>query len=234
LGSSFVSFDSASCRRVALTAALALHVGAAIGVLALRPMPHATGEAQPILVQWIAPEQIEPPKPLPPAPPKVVPKKPAPKPAPRIVQPEPPPLIAADAAPLTPQAPTVQPPPPAEPAPVPVPAAPAVSAAPAKVAEPAPLPISPPSFDAAYLRNPAPAYPAQSRRMGETGRVILRVLVTVSGMPERVELRTSSGSTRLDGAALEAVQRWKFVPARQGETPVSAWVLVPILFTLEG
>jgi protein TonB len=70
--------------------------------------------------------------------------------------------------------------------------------------------------------------------MGEAGRVILRVLVTPTGSPERVELRTSSGSTRLDGAALETVQRWKFVPARQGETPVPAWVLVPILFTLEG
>ena len=70
--------------------------------------------------------------------------------------------------------------------------------------------------------------------MGETGRVVLRVLVTATGAPERVELRTSSGSLRLDGAALEAVQRWKFVPARQGDTPVPAWVLVPILFTLEG
>jgi protein TonB len=30
------------------------------------------------------------------------------------------------------------------------------------------------------------------------------------------------------------VRRWKFVPARQGERPVAAWVLVPILFRLEG
>ena len=70
--------------------------------------------------------------------------------------------------------------------------------------------------------------------MGETGRVVLRVLVTAAGTPQQVELRTSSGSRRLDGAALEAVRRWKFIPARQGDTPVSAWVLVPILFTLEG
>jgi protein TonB len=91
-----------------------------------------------------------------------------------------------------------------------------------------------PSFDAAYLKNPPPPYPAQSRRLGETGRVVLRVLVTAAGTPERVELRTSSGSQRLDGAALRTVQHWKFVPARQGDTPVSAWVLVPILFTLEG
>jgi protein TonB len=70
--------------------------------------------------------------------------------------------------------------------------------------------------------------------MNEQGRVVLRVLVTADGAPETVELRTSSGSARLDGAALETVKRWKFVPARQGERPVTAWVLVPISFALEG
>ena len=76
--------------------------------------------------------------------------------------------------------------------------------------------------------------PSLSRRLGETGRVVLRVLVTTGGAAERVELRTSSGSTRLDTSALETVQRWKFIPAKLGDTPVSAWVLVPIVFTLEG
>jgi protein TonB len=70
--------------------------------------------------------------------------------------------------------------------------------------------------------------------MGEQGRVVLRVLVNADGRPEQVELRGSSGSPRLDGAALETVRRWKFVPARQGERPVAAWVLVPISFRLEG
>jgi protein TonB len=60
------------------------------------------------------------------------------------------------------------------------------------------------------------------------------VLVNAEGQPEQVELRTSSGSPRLDGSALETVRRWKFVPARQGERPVAAWVLVPISFRLEG
>jgi protein TonB len=135
----------------------------------------------------------------------------------------------------------VQPPQPVEPVPVPSPVAPPEPAAPPAVAaapsepEPAPpAPLTPPRFDAAYLHNPPPSYPAQSRRLGETGRVILRVLVTAGGAAERVELRTSSGSHRLDSAALNAVQRWKFIPARQGDIPVSAWVLVPILFTLEG
>ena len=68
--------------------------------------------------------------------------------------------------------------------------------------------------------------------MGEQGRVILRVLVSSDGVPEKVELRTSSGSARLDESALDTVKRWKFVPARQGDQPVAAWVLVPISFSL--
>ena len=37
----------------------------------------------------------------------------------------------------------------------------------------------------------------------------------------------------LDEAALETVKKWKFTPARQGNVPVAAWVLVPIAFRLE-
>jgi protein TonB len=47
-----------------------------------------------------------------------------------------------------------------------------------------------------------------------------------------VELRESSGHPRLDDAAAAAVRRWRFVPARRGEQPVGAWVLVPISFNL--
>jgi len=229
-----------SCRRIAITAAVVLHACALIGVLTLRTMATpARTPAQPIAVQWIEPPRVEPPKPIP-APPPPPKRKPTPKPPPEVIRPQPAPLLAATEAPPVPEAPVVEPPSPAPPSPappapvsVPVPAV-AAEPAPAPRPAPAPPPVSPPRFDAAYLQNPPPAYPAQSRRRGETGRVVLRVLVTAKGAPERVELRTSSGSQRLDGAALETVQRWKFVPARQGDTPVSAWVLVPILFTLEG
>ena len=95
-----------------------------------------------------------------------------------------------------------------------------------------PAPILPPAFNADYLDNHAPAYPSISRRMGEQGRVLLRVYVEASGLPSSVEVRTSSGSERLDQAALEAVRRWKFVPAKQGDKAVPAYVVVPILFNL--
>ncbi len=93
--------------------------------------------------------------------------------------------------------------------------------------------ITQPRFDADYLSNPAPAYPPLSRRMGEEGKVQLRVFVDTNGRPSQIELKTSSGSPRLDQAAQEAVWRWKFVPARRGDETVAAWVLVPIVFTLQ-
>ena len=56
--------------------------------------------------------------------------------------------------------------------------------------------------------------------------------MTPQGEAKEVRIRTSSGFERLDLAAMEAVRRWKFVPARQGDEAVEAWVVVPILFSL--
>jgi protein TonB len=63
--------------------------------------------------------------------------------------------------------------------------------------------------------------------------VLLSVLVSETGLPKEVKLARSSGTPILDDAALEAVKGWKFVPARQGEQAVAAWVEVPIRFRLE-
>ena len=93
--------------------------------------------------------------------------------------------------------------------------------------------IEPPRFDVSYLNNPAPAYPPVSRRMKEQGRVLLRVLVSAAGSAENVEVRTSSGSERLDRAAVDAVRQWRFAPARRGGETIAAWALVPILFQLD-
>lgn len=119
---------------------------------------------------------------------------------------------------------------------LPAPAAP-VAAPPVEIkpAPPAPAaePLVQPRFDADYLKNPAPNYPPLSRRMGEEGKVILRVLVNPQGSAESVEIRTSSGSQRLDDAAVNTVKHWKFIPAKRGDTAVQSAVLVPIIFKLE-
>lgn len=101
--------------------------------------------------------------------------------------------------------------------------------APAKSSEAS---LTPPHFDVAYLNNPKPAYPAAARRFNLEGTVILRVMVKASGLPETVRIGQSSGAGVLDEAALAAVKGWRFVPARQGDTPIDHWVEVPMRFRL--
>lgn len=93
---------------------------------------------------------------------------------------------------------------------------------------------SPARFDAAYLLNPKPDYPAISRRLGEEGKVLLKVRVTAQGLPASIDIEKTSGFERLDEAARRVVARWRFVPAKQGDQPVDAWIIVPIAFRLEG
>lgn len=102
---------------------------------------------------------------------------------------------------------------------------------PLKAPEPEPV-VEPPRFGVAYLNNPAPNYPSMSRRSGEEGRVLLRVLVSVNGSAETVELEKTSGFERLDKAAMDVVKKWSFIPAKKGKEVVSAYVLVPVKFTL--
>jgi protein TonB len=161
---------------------------------------------------------------------KVPPPLPSPKAAPVTA---PPPIMtaAADSVPAAGFA--VAPQPPAPPRELPATAPVAPRAAPVAVAEPPPsppVPVTAARFDADYLNNPPPVYPAISRRLREEGRVLLSVRVTSQGLPEAVDIRQGSGYARLDEAALAAVRLWRFVPARRGDTPVMSGVLVPIDF----
>ena len=121
--------------------------------------------------------------------------------------------------------------------------APAAPAEPVKVAEaPKAAPvvekaledkIEPPRFGVSYLINPAPDYPAMSRRIGEEGRVLMKVLVSADGAAEDVQIEKSSGSERLDNAAMQAVKRWRFIPAKKNNQALSAYVMVPMKFSLD-
>jgi protein TonB len=113
------------------------------------------------------------------------------------------------------------------------PAAPRLSVATAAAADGAAA-IEPPRADLAYLNNPPPPYPAMSKRMGEQGRVLLRVRVGARGEVEEVRIESTSGHERLDEAALDAVRRWRFAPARIGQQAVAGWALVPVHFALRG
>lgn len=179
-------------------------------------------------------EFIEPPAPAvpPPAPPK--PPEPVKQPVTRKLEPRlpppPQPVAIADATPA-PNAPTgvVQPQPPAPPITAAVaPAAPAPAPAP-----PAPPKVELPSSDADYLQNPKPPYPAISKRLGEQGKVVVRVLIGVDGTAQRAEIRQSSGFERLDQAALATVLKWRYVPGKRAGVAEAMWFNVPVNFVLE-
>jgi len=99
-------------------------------------------------------------------------------------------------------------------------------------AKPATRVTTPPLFRAAYLHNPHPAYPRISKRRGEQGTVLLRVKVNQNGRAALVKIKQSSGFNRLDKAARQAVNEWRFVPAKKAGQPVTGWVIVPIVFKL--
>jgi len=169
-----------------------------------------------------APKAEVPPAPVPQPPEPVVRKlKPAPAPAPR-------PVAIPDSSPA-PQAPTGIAEPQAAPAPISAP----VAAAPAPVAAPAPAKVELPSSDADYLQNPKPPYPPMSKRLGEQGKIVVRVLIGVDGRAQQAELKTSSGYERLDQAALQTVRSWRYVPGKRNGVPEAMWFNVPISFVLD-
>lgn len=198
-------------------AGIAAIVAAHVAVLALLasldvvPLPAPLAS---LMVQVLPPAppapEVAPPRPQP------VERKPVPRPTPAPVKQQP--VLAAQTEAPSPayEVPTVKEAPPA----------------PAPPAPPAPAAVTQARFDADYLQNPAPIYPSLSRRMGEEGKVVLRVFVEPNGRPSQIEVKTGSGSPRLDQAAQEAVWRWKFVAARRGDEAIGAWVLVPIVFNL--
>jgi TonB family protein len=91
-----------------------------------------------------------------------------------------------------------------------------------------------PSVGAAYsASNPRPEYPAISRRLGEQGVVVLRVLVSAQGSAQSVEIKSSSGSPTLDRAAVAAISRWRFSPATVDGVATTEWYETRWVFKLE-
>ena len=162
------------------------------------------------------------------APPVAAPTPPKPKPRP-VPQPLPQPVATPPPEPST-LAPVLPPSPPAPPAP----AEPVVAAAPpSPPAPPAPPRIELPISSADYLNNPRPPYPPLSKRLGEQGKVVVRVYIDVDGTASRAEVRQSSGFERLDQTAVQTVLRWRYVPGKRAGVPEAMWFNVPISFVLE-
>ncbi|SIT47152.1 TonB family protein [Paraburkholderia ribeironis] len=189
-------------------------------VMTARLLPPAPLSA-PVAMQSIAPP---PPKPAPPvrSKPKVQPQ-PTPTPTPR---PTPTPLPQAAAPSPTPvAAPDPAPPAPAAPATPPAAAAPAIGRQTMEIS--APKNVS--YLDCNIAR---PDYPALSKRRGETGTAYVKFVVGLTGKLEDIELKKSSGFSRLDDAALAAVHASACKPYLENGQPIRAAYTQPYDFNL--
>ena len=214
-----------------ISATVLLHVILAfLFMLGLMEHSITPPEAPPVLVEFMqtqptpktSEQPVAKPIPVPPRPQPVAAPTPSPQP-----QPSPnkvsAPTEVAQAAPVAPSAPTTPTPPapPAPPAPAPAP----VVTAPSKTEV---------SIPASYsASNQKPTYPAMSKRLGEQGTVVLRVLVKADGSAGEVEVKSSSSYPRLDQAAVEAVKTWRFNSAKIDGKAIDEWYQVPIPFKLQ-
>lgn len=213
-------------RAVGLSLVLILHVAVLWGLMQhqLIPMPD---KIAPLFVNFIEPPQPppEPPKPkVEPPKPKVEPPKPVKFEKP--IPPDPHPHLAVE-APARMDDYVATPPPPLPPAPVVIEEPPAPPLKPAE-----PIMLSGELSVGCPSRHP-PAYPPLSKRLGEVGKVVLRVELAVDGRVELASVMTSSGFKRLDDAALTAVKTWRCNPPRRGGEAVRAVALQPFDFNLE-
>ncbi len=110
--------------------------------------------------------------------------------------------------------------------------------APPSLARPTTLTASAPIQTASTTTRPnvisssKPIYPRIARESGWEGTVIVRTLIDTIGKPKQLKIRKSCGHPTLDQAAQDAVQRWTFQPAKDGNIPISKWVDIPIKFDL--
>ncbi|VVD27858.1 energy transducer TonB [Paraburkholderia dioscoreae] len=167
----------------------------------------------------VAMQSIAPPTPTPPVhtKPKVQPKptptpKPTPRPLPESAAPSPTPVAAPDPTLAAPVAP-------------PAPAAPAISRQTMEIS--APKNVS--HLDCNIAE---PDYPALSKRRGETGTAYVRFVVGLTGKLESIELKKSSGFSRLDDAALSAMHASACKPFLENGQPVRAAYTQPFDFNL--
>lgn len=188
----------------------------------LTPPPQAQkAETTPAPPKPVAPPEAAPQKPPEPKPEPRKPAPPLPKPAPLpLPKPKPKPVLKVD-VPVAVTANTV-----AQPTPVPE------KTPPVKV-EPPPEPVvQAPRVEAKSRDNSPPEYPSAARRMGQQGTVMLEVFILANGTVGEVRLKTSSGYSRLDEAAIDAVKRWRYTPAMRGNTPIDYWYTQPVKFVL--
>jgi len=84
-----------------------------------------------------------------------------------------------------------------------------------------------------FLQRILPTFPMVARRFNREGKVILRLTIDAVGSLVAVEILQDPGYA-FAAAAVEAVRRLRFLPARHEGRPVTAKAILPIRFILQG
>lgn len=91
--------------------------------------------------------------------------------------------------------------------------------------------IAPPRI----LSKTEPDYPGAARQAGLEGTVILKVQIFENGRPGDIDIYRSSGHAALDNAAVTAVRKWRFTPAKDLDSgrAVPCITTLPVAFRLQ-
>jgi TonB family protein len=73
-------------------------------------------------------------------------------------------------------------------------------------------------------------YPAEAKKAGITGKIIIKVLISKTGLVLESEMVKSIPG--LDEAAIEAIKKVRFKPGKFEGKPVEVWIRIPISFEI--
>jgi len=96
-----------------------------------------------------------------------------------------------------------------------------------------PLPVAQAANPPLLLARVMPEYPRQARLRGVEGLVLLEAILDLEGRVEE-EIKVLQSIPALDNAAIQALRRWRFRPARDHKNqPVRVILEVPVRFVLK-
>lgn len=79
----------------------------------------------------------------------------------------------------------------------------------------------------------SPRYPDIAQEAGIEGTVVIQVFIDKKGRVQQMQVLKGIPNTGLDEAAMEAIRKTRFTPAKQRDRPVGVWISIPVNFRLK-
>ena len=98
-------------------------------------------------------------------------------------------------------------------------------------APPAPVIVAP-GLDPRYAGDLQPDYPAAERRMGNPGKVTVRVLIGPDGRVKQVEPVSATSDAFFRATRDQALRRWRFRPGTRDGVAQAAWRTMSVTFVM--